>query len=74
MAGGQRIDDHGSWVGSKGNNSVFPDGPHKVRDTRSVEGVGSVMNYEDTDSAIKHQQSENKSQTLKKPMKSGYRN
>lgn len=73
MAGGQRIDDHGSWAGEKGKHSVFPDGPHKVKDTKSEEGVGSVMSYEDTDSAIKHQQSQNKSQAHKKPMKPGYR-
>ena len=55
-SGGQRIDDHSFWAGSKGKDSVFPDGPHKTKDESSAEGAGSVMKYEDTTEAIKSQQ------------------
>ena len=73
MAGGQKIDDHSFWAGKGSKGSVFPEGA-KVRQTSSEEGAASVMNYGDTDSAIKHQQSQNKSQYKKAPMKDGYRN
>ena len=75
MSGGQRIDDHSFWAGSKGKASVFPDGPHKTRDESSAEGAGSVMKYEDTTQAIKATQVEGVKQIKRHPMKQpGYRN
>lgn len=55
-SGGQRIDDHSFWAGSKGKDSVFPDGPHKVKNESSAEGAGSLMKYEDTTERIKSSQ------------------
>lgn len=74
MAGGQRIDDHSFWAGSKGKSSVFPDGPHKTKDESSAEGVGHLSNYEDTTEAIKSQQMMGKSKVSGHPAKPGYRN
>jgi len=55
-SGGQRIDDHSSWMGGKGKNSVFPDGPHKTKDESSAEGAGSLPKYMDTTEDIKRTQ------------------
>ena len=55
-SGGQRIDDHSSWMGKGGSASVFPDGPHKVKMESSAEGAGSVMNYQDKTEKIKKSQ------------------
>jgi hypothetical protein len=55
---GRKIDDHGSWMGSKGKASVFPDGPHKVKMESSASQVGGVSDYQDTTEAIKHAQEE----------------
>lgn len=55
-SGGQKIDDHSFWGGSKGKDSVFPDGPHKTKDESSAEGAGSLPKYEDTTEAIRKSQ------------------
>ena len=55
-SGGQRIDDHSSWMGSKGSASVFPDGPHKVKMESTANGAGAVPKYVDTTEEIKKQQ------------------
>ena len=74
-SGGQRIDDHSFWAGSKGKDSVFPDGPHKTKDESSAEGAGSLMKYEDTTEAIRSTQVEQVKQAKSRPMKQpGYRN
>lgn len=73
MAGGQRIDDHSFWAGSKGKDSVFPDGPHKCKNESSAEGVGHLSNYEDTTEAIKSMQEMNKKKVHGHPMKTGFR-
>lgn len=74
-SGGQRIDDHSFWAGSKGKASVFPDGPHKTKDESSAEGAGSLMKYEDTTAAIRSTQVEQGKQAKSRPMKQpGYRN
>ena len=74
-SGGQRIDDHSFWAGSRGKNSVFPDGPHKTKAESSAEGDGKVMIYEDTTEAIRATQVEQVKQAKSKPMKEpGYRN
>lgn len=72
MAGGQRIDDHSFWAGSKGKDSVFPDGPHKCKDESSAEGVGHVAYYEDTTEAIKKVQMESGRKVKGHPMKTGH--
>lgn len=74
-SGGQRIDDHSFWGGSKGKDSVFPDGPHKTKNESSAEGAGSLMKYEDTTERIKSTQVEQVKQAKSLPMKQpGYRN
>lgn len=56
MSGGQKINDHAWWGGSKGKASVFPDGPHKVKMESSAEGAGALPKYEDTTEAIRSAQ------------------
>ena len=74
-SGGQRIDDHSWWGGSKGKASVFPDGPHKVKMESSAQGAGEVMKYEDTTEAIKSGQVKGSSQIKSHPMRQpDYRN
>jgi hypothetical protein len=74
-SGGMRIDDHSFWAGSKGNASVFPDGPHKQKMESSAEGAASVMKYEDTTEAIRAVQVESSKKVKAHPMKQpGYRN
>lgn len=72
--GGTRIDDHKSWMGGKGKDSVFPDGPHKTKDESSAEGAGAVSKYEDTTEAIKSQQVMTTKKIHGHPMKPGTRN
>jgi hypothetical protein len=71
---GQKIDDHSFWAGSKGHNSVLPDGPHKTKVESSAEGFGALGQYEDTTEAIKRQQMMNKSKVHGHPQKAGHRN
>lgn len=70
---GRRIDDHSNWIGGKGHNSVFPDGPHKTMEEHSAEGFGALSHYEDTTEAIKSQQMMNKSKVHGHPAKPGTR-
>lgn len=56
MAGGMRIDDHKSWLGSAPAGKVFPDGPHKTKMESSAEGVGQVADYQDTTEKIRKSQ------------------
>lgn len=74
MAGGQRIDDHSFWAGSKGKASVFPDGPHKEKMESSAEGAGHLSQYEDTTETIKAQQVAGIGKAKSHPLKPGYRN
>lgn len=53
--GGQRINDHNSWVGKAGEHEVFPTGC-KVRKFSSSEGAGDLKNYEQTSEQIEHMQ------------------
>lgn len=74
-SGGQKIDDHSFWGGSKGKASVFPDGPHKEKMESSADGAGNLPKYEDTTEAIKATQVEGAKKVKARPMKSpGYRN
>lgn len=69
---GQRIDDHSSWIGSRGKNVPYPDGA-KMTQISEKEGAGSVMRYEDTEEAIGHVQKESVKQLKGRPLKPGYR-
>lgn len=55
MSGGQRIDDHSSWIGKGSDGVVYPSGAKMKRET-SAEGAGTIMEYEDTTAKIKAQQ------------------
>jgi hypothetical protein len=72
MAGGQKIDDHSSWVGKGKDGTVFPMGC-KTKGASSAEGVGELAQYEDTSDAVKRQQELNKSKVKSHPMRPGYR-
>ncbi len=72
-SGGQRIDDHSSWAGKGGRESVLPVG-NKVKTYSSAEGAGSETDYEDTTEKVKAQQQESVRQIKAKPMKPLYRN
>ncbi len=71
---GRRIDDHSSWMGGPGKDSVLPDGPHKTKSQMSAEGAGAVKMYEDTSEAVKSQQDKGIGQAKRRPLKAGYRN
>ena len=73
MAGGQRIDDHSSWMGKGANGSVFPMGA-KVKMESSAEGSGAVSKYEDTTETIKAQQNMNISKAKSHVIQPGYIN
>ena len=70
--GGQRIDDHSCWAGSRPKNVPLPDGA-KMKQIREEEGAGEVMRYEDTEEAVGHVQSETSKGLKKHPLKPGYR-
>ncbi len=73
-SGGQRIDDHSFWAGSKSKDSVFPMGA-KTKDESSAQGAGSVSKYEDTSEAIKAGQMAGVAKIKGHPMKQpDYRN
>jgi hypothetical protein len=72
--GGRKIDDHSSWMGGKGKDSVLPDGPHKTKSESSAERFGALSHYEDTTEAIKSQQMMNKKKVHGHPHKPGTRN
>ena len=70
---GRRIDDHSSWIGAKGKDAVFPDGPHKTKAESSAEGAGEVGEYRDTTEAIKRSQDMGIGKAKSHKMKDGYR-
>jgi hypothetical protein len=72
--GGQKINDHSSWCGTRGQNSILPDGPHKTKAYSSAEGAGEVDRYEDTTEAIKATQEMAKRKLEGNKPKPGYRN
>ncbi len=72
MAGGQRIDDHSAWMGSKGKSSVFPDGPHKTKMESSAESAGHLGYYEDTTEAIRKVQTDAERKVKGHPMKTSH--
>lgn len=71
---GRRIDDHSFWAGKPGEDSRFPDGPHKVKTEMSAEGSGHVgTTYPDTSEDIRENQMHADSKVKGRPVKSGYR-
>lgn len=73
MAGGQRIDDHKSWVGAAEKGEVFPKGV-KTKMESSAEGAGELSQYGDTTEAIKEQQVMGERKAKSHAMKPGFRN
>jgi hypothetical protein len=73
IMGGQRIDDHKSWVGKGSKGSVFPMGV-KTKEASSAEGAGELARYEDTSEAIKAQQKLGVAKMKAHPQKALHRN
>jgi hypothetical protein len=73
-SGGQRIDDHSFWAGSKGKASVFPDGPHKEKMESTANGAGSLSRYQDTTEEIKKSQNHAQSKIKGRPLADNDRN
>lgn len=69
---GQRIDDHGSWVGARGKGVPLPEGS-KMKTVTSAEGEGHIMDYSDTNEKIVRDQKGSDAKIRTKPMKPGYR-
>lgn len=74
MSKAQRIDDHDSWVGKRGKDMPFPDGPHKTKTEMSAEGSGHMGEYDQTTEDIKRDQNAGDGKIKGRPMKTGYRN
>ena len=74
VSGGQRIDDHSSWVGGASKGSVFPDGPHKVKNESSADGAGSLSRYQDTTEEIKKSQMHAQAKIKARPLANNNRN
>lgn len=71
---GRRIDDHKFWAGSKGKDSVFPDGPHKTKAETSAEGSGHLgTQYPDTTEDIRRDQMAGDAKAKGRAIKPGYR-
>ena len=70
---GRRIDDHSFWAGSRGKDSVLPDGA-KMKRMDSAEGAGSLGKYEDNAEAIKGMQEAGIRRAEKHSQPSGERN
>jgi hypothetical protein len=73
MSGGQKINDHGSWIGKGNKGSVFPEGV-KTKAMKEGEGAGELARYEDSAESIKSFQDKARSQAKSRPMKPEYRN
>jgi hypothetical protein len=74
MSRAQRIDDHGSPFGSRSKNTVFPEGPHKVKTETSAVGAGGQDDYDQTTEDIKRDQDAGIKKAEGRRMKPGYRN
>lgn len=71
---GRRIDDHGSWMGARGKDSVFPSGPHKTKTEMSAEGSGHLGSmYPDTTEDIRRDQEKGNAKIKAHPIKPGFR-
>jgi hypothetical protein len=74
MAGGQKINDHKSWIGSGSDGTVFPAGAKMKRVDSDTTGFGGLSQYEDTNEKIVAQQKMNTTKVHGHPQKAGYRN
>lgn len=72
--GGRHIEDHSNWVGSKPKGTVFPEGPHKLKEETEANTFGACTHYEDTTERIKEQQNMNAAKVHGHPRKPGHRN
>lgn len=71
---GRRIDDHKSWMGAPGKDTVFPSGPYKTKEEHSAEGSGHLgSTYPDTTEQIRRDQMKADSKVKAHKMKEGYR-
>jgi hypothetical protein len=73
MSGGQRIDDHSSWIGAGPSGVVYPAGA-KMKRMDSAEGAGAVTEYEDTSERIRAMQDANIRKAKAGKPESMYRN
>lgn len=71
--GGQKIDDHSSWIGKGKDGVVYPTGA-KMKEMSSAEGAGAVTEYEDTSEKIKAMQDANISKAKANKPKAMHRN
>lgn len=74
MGAGRHINDHGNWIGAKPKGTVFPAGPHKLKEESEASSFGSLNHYEDTTEKIKEQQNMNTKKVHGHPQKPGHRN
>lgn len=70
MAGGRRIDDHGSWISADGKAPM----DSKIKNFSSAEGAGDLNDYYDTSEKIKDKQEMNIRKAKSQAAKSGYSN
>ena len=68
---GRRIDDHGSWMG-KGGKYPLPM-ESKMKEEKTAEGAGGIMDYPDTTEAIHRDQKAGEGKLRGRQMKTGYR-
>lgn len=73
MAGGQKINDHSSWVGKAPKGQVYPDGA-KTKMYSSADGAGELNDYWDTTEKIKEAQDMGQGKIKSNSPKPGYRN
>ncbi len=73
MSGGQKINDHGSWAGSRSKDSPLPMNS-KNKFYSSAEGAGALNEYEDTTEKIKSQQEQGIRKAESHKQKPSYRN
>ncbi len=73
MSAPKKINDHKSWMGAPGKDSVFPGGPHKVKTEKSAEGAGKLPSYDDTTEDIRRDQMAGDAKIKARPVKQGYR-
>ena len=72
---GRRINDHSSWMGGKGKDSVMPDGPYKTKAEMSAGGEGHLgSTYPDTTEDIRRDQEKCNAKIRGHHIKEGYRN
>jgi len=72
--GGRHIEDHSFWAGSKPKGTVFPEGPHKLKEEEDAKGFGKLSYYEDTTEALKAQQQLASKKVHSDPRKDLHRN